>query len=140
MEGSTMIYSRDYRQLHQSLQQLFLRYAFIASILAAAAVATVRVSAATITVPPGGDLQGAINAAQPGDTIILQAGATYIGAFGLPNKQGSSYVTIQSSSLALLPGSDQRVTPVHAGLMPRVLSPGLNQAVISTSPYAHHYQ
>ena len=136
-----MIYSRDYRQWRQSLQGLFLHYAFIASILACAAVATAfRVSAATITVPPGGDLQGAINAAQAGDTIILQAGATYIGAFGLPNKQGSSYITIQTSSLALLPSSDQRVTPEHAGLMAKVLSPGLNEAVISTAPYAHHYQ
>src|SRR5438128_10913167 len=100
MEGSTMIYSPDYRQWRQSLQRLFLRYAFIASILACAAVATAfRVSAATITVPPGGDLQGAINAAQPGDSIILQAVATYIGACGLPDKQGNSYFTMQTSSL-----------------------------------------
>src|SRR2546422_8499563 len=137
-----MIYPWDYKQYCQSLRPLLFHlfhYVFICSMLACATVATAfGVSAATITVPSGGDLQAAINAAQPGDTIVLQAGATYIGAFGLPNKQGSSYITIPSSSLALLPGSDQRVTPVHAGLMPRVLSPGLNQAAISNSPYAHH--
>ena len=30
--------------------------------------------AATLTVNAGGDLQAAINAAQPGDTILVQAG------------------------------------------------------------------
>src|ERR1041384_8464985 len=32
---------------------------------------------ATINVPAGGDLQAALNAAQPGDQIVLQAGAAY---------------------------------------------------------------
>ena len=45
----------------------------------------------------GGDLQAAINNAQPGDTILLQAGATFTGNFILPNKGGSSYITIRSS-------------------------------------------
>src|ERR1041385_3820422 len=60
-------------------------------------------NANTIVVPPGGDIQAAINAAQFGDTIILQAGATYQTAavfspFNLPNKgAGSGYITITSS-------------------------------------------
>ena len=42
--------------------------------------------AATIDVPAGGDLQGALNAAQPGDVIALAPGATYVGNFVLPKK------------------------------------------------------
>jgi len=42
--------------------------------------------AATIAVPSGGDLQAALNAAQPGDVITLEPDATYTGNFILPNK------------------------------------------------------
>ena len=45
-------------------------------------------NAATIAVPAGGDLQAALNAAQPGDVITLAPGATYTGNFVLPNKGG----------------------------------------------------
>src|SRR3989442_7327869 len=104
-----MIYPWDYKQYCQSLRPLLFQlfhYVFICSMLACATVATAfRVSAAIITVPSGGDLQAAINAAQPGDTIVLQAGATYIGTFWLPNKQRRSYITIQSASVEVLPRS-----------------------------------
>ena len=54
-------------------------------------------SAATINVPAGGDLQAALNAAQPGDVITLQPGATYVGNFVLPNKGAlSAFITIRS--------------------------------------------
>src|SRR5262252_7140081 len=62
-----------------------------------------KANANTIVVPPGGDIQAAINAAQFGDTIILQAGATYETPydqtpFNLVNKgNGSGYITITSS-------------------------------------------
>ena len=45
-----------------------------------------KASAATIAVPVGGDLQAAINAANCGDEIILQAGATFAGNFILRYK------------------------------------------------------
>ena len=38
-------------------------------------------AAATITVAAGGNLQAAIDNAAAGDTILLQAGATFIGNF-----------------------------------------------------------
>src|SRR5262249_47683510 len=41
----------------------------------------------------GADLQAAINAAVPGDTLMLAPGASYVGNFVLPNKSGSSYIT-----------------------------------------------
>ena len=37
----------------------------------------------TISVPAGGDFQGALNQAKLGDTVVLQAGATYSGTFTL---------------------------------------------------------
>src|SRR5437016_3059129 len=39
---------------------------------------------ATISVSAGGNLQNALDAAQPGDVISLQAGATFTGPFTLP--------------------------------------------------------
>ena len=39
----------------------------------------------TISVTAGGDLQAALNQAQLGDTIVLQAGAHFAGPFTLPS-------------------------------------------------------
>jgi hypothetical protein len=82
---------------------------------------------ATIAVPVGADLQAAINAAQPGDVIVLDAGATYSGNFELPAKGGASYVMIRSSA-AFAEGT--RVTPATAGLA-KVVSPNAYPAVIT---------
>src|SRR5438046_1400217 len=38
------------------------------------------VTGRSISVPSGADLQAAINTAQPGDELVLQAGATFVGA------------------------------------------------------------
>ncbi|HVG31770.1 MAG TPA: hypothetical protein VM911_01760, partial [Pyrinomonadaceae bacterium] len=57
-------------------------------------------AAKTIKVSAKGDLQSAINAAQPGDTILLEAGASFIGPFTLTAKSSpntdSSYITIRT--------------------------------------------
>src|SRR5262245_2995430 len=47
----------------------------------------------TFTVNAGSNLQSALNQAQPGDLILLQAGATFTGNFVLPNKTGTGWVT-----------------------------------------------
>ncbi len=97
-----------------------------------------------ISLPAGGDLQAALNTAQPGDTIVLEAGAVYTGPFVLPAKVGtntvSDYITIQSSRLSELPAAGTRVTPQHAPLMPRLVSPGGNNVVFRTEEGAHHYR
>ncbi|HUK32920.1 MAG TPA: hypothetical protein VLV86_03355, partial [Vicinamibacterales bacterium] len=93
-----------------------------------------------VTVNAGGDLQAALNNAQPGDTIVLQAGATFTGNFVLPAKSGSAYVTITSSGdLAQLPGSNARIDPSNAPLLAKLKSPNSAPA-IATAPFAHHYQ
>ncbi|HXQ72266.1 MAG TPA: hypothetical protein VN844_17350, partial [Pyrinomonadaceae bacterium] len=57
----------------------FSQFAIYKWIIVAVFLAVTGVSAngATITVAPNGDLQSAINAAQYGDTIIVQAGGVY---------------------------------------------------------------
>ncbi len=51
-----------------------------------------------IKVPPGGNVQAAIEKAASGDIVELQAGAVYNGTINLPNKPLTDFVTIQSSS------------------------------------------
>jgi hypothetical protein len=95
--------------------------------------------AATIIVPAGGDLQGAINAAQAGDTIILQAGAAYVGPFILPLKSGTAYVAIQSSGLLGL-ADGTRVSPAQAASFAKLLSGTVGEPIVKTVAGAHHYK
>jgi len=98
------------------------------------------VSGNIITVRAGGDFQAALNRAKSGDTIVLLAGAKFVGAFVLPNKTGSEFITIQSSELAKLPPDGTRVSPKDAALMPKILSSGKGEPAILTAPNAHHYR
>jgi hypothetical protein len=93
-------------------------------------------------VPADGDLQAALNNARPGDTILLDAGATYVGNFVLPAKNagGRAFITIRSAAAdADLPGSDERITPEFARHLPTLRSPN-GRAVLATAPGAHHYR
>ena len=91
---------------------------FIASIACASAV-----QAATITVNAGGNLQSALDAARPGDTIVLQAGAVFTGDFTLPAKGGADYITIRSSAPdGSLPPAGSRITPSSAPLLAKIRS------------------
>ena len=73
--------------------------------------------ASTITVCASGcaftDFQLALNAAQPGDTILLRAGETFIGNFNLPVKAGSGApILIRSDAPdSALPGPNVRLVP-----------------------------
>ncbi len=88
----------------------------------------------TITVPAGGDFQAALNSAQPGDVIKLQAGATYTGNFVLPNKAGSGWITIRTDAPdSSLPPPGTRVTPANANVMPKIEAPNDSPAVRTCS-------
>jgi len=72
-----------------------------------------------INVNAGGNLQTALNSAQCGDVIELQAGATFAGQFMVPAKNCDSnhWIIIRTSSAdSLLPAEGQRATPCYAGV------------------------
>lgn len=88
----------------------------------------------------GKDLQAALNAAKPGDVISLQAGATFVGNFTLPNKRGKDWIVIRSSaSDASLPTPGTRVKPSDAHLMAKIVSPNTDPA-LRTDAAANHYR
>ena len=73
----------------------------------------------TTTVNAGGDLQTALNNANCGDTIQLQAGATFSGMFTFPAKNcdDNSWIIVRTSaSDSLLPAEGTRMTPCYAGV------------------------
>ena len=100
----------------------------------------IETSGATIFVKSGGNLQAALDRAKSGDTIVLEAGAKFVGSFTLPNKTGAEFITIQSSELAKLPKDGVRVSPKDAALMPKILSSGKNEPALKTAAGAHHYR
>jgi hypothetical protein len=64
---------------------------------------------ALITVAAGGDFQAALNTAQPGDWIVLEAGATWTGNYTAPVRSGdtvpggNNVIVVTSSAFASLP-------------------------------------
>ena len=118
-------------------------------------VCAVQSSAATLHVCASGceysKLQPAIDAAAPGDTILLRAGETFVGPFILRAKASSSaWITIRSDAAdSLLPPEGVRLIPsgkananTSRSLLPRLLGQGgalKTTPVIRTDPGAHHY-
>ena len=115
------------------------------------------VSAATLRVCASGctysNLQPALDAAQPGDTIMLRAGQTFVGNFVLPAKTASStaFITIRSDALdTALPGPSARLVPegrpganTSRSLLARIVGAGgtaKSLAVLRTASGAHHYR
>lgn len=86
-----------------------------------------------IKVNAGGNLQNALNTAQPGDWIAIEGGANFVGPFTLPAKSGAGYIYIQTDGFAGPPG--QRVAG-SAG-MATLLSTG---AVVIANPSSHHFR
>jgi hypothetical protein len=94
----------------------------------------------TIAVAAGGDFQGALDQAQPGDVITLEAGATFTGNFTLPNKSGSTWIVIRSSIAdSNLPPPGTRISPSYSNVMPKIVSPDSEPAIRAASG-AHHYR
>jgi hypothetical protein len=72
-----------------------------------------------IVVNAGGDLQAALKNAHCGDTIELQAGATFTGTFDFPAKScdDNHWIIVRTSAPdGALPAEGQRMTPCYAGV------------------------
>jgi hypothetical protein len=87
----------------------------------------------------GDNLQSALDAAKPGDEIVLQAGAVFTGSFSLPNKSGAGWVVVRTSALDRLPPPGTRVTPAHAPAMAAIVG-SRTQPALHTRAGAHHFR
>jgi hypothetical protein len=93
-----------------------------------------------LTVAAGGDLQAALNAAKSGDTVLLEAGATFVGNFVLPQKGGTGVITVRTSTPdTAFPRPGTRVGPGDGALMPKILT-ATSFPAITTAGAAHHYR
>jgi hypothetical protein len=95
----------------------------------------------TFRVSAGDDLQAALDAAQPGDTILVQAGATFVGNFILRAKPQTTplWIVVRSdASDADLPPAGTRIQPSYAPLLPKLVSPTQDPA-LKTDPGASFY-
>jgi hypothetical protein len=95
--------------------------------------------AADVYVPAGGNLQAALDAAKPGDTIVLQPGATYVGNFRLPVHGGSEYITIRTAPSDQLPPEGTRISPAHLPYLATIKSPNTS-AAMETRPGAAYWR
>lgn len=95
----------------------------------------------TINVKAGGDFQAALERARPGDTIRLQAGASFVGNFNLPTKTGGEFITIRTSATdEQFSRAGARIEPAKsASLLPKISSPNADAAIKATNG-AHHFR
>jgi hypothetical protein len=85
-------------------------------------------------------LQNAIDSSKCGDTIVLQAGSTYIGNFVVPRLSCSNgWVLVQSSAASLLP-VDVRVHPSDDPKMAKIETVKRNVAAVRTESGAHNFR
>jgi uncharacterized protein YjdB len=96
-----------------------------------------------IKVAAGANLQAALDAAQPGDELLLAPGATWTGTFTLTNKGTSTaWITVRTDVPdATLGSPGTRMTPSRAASvkLARILTT-TNMAAIQTSLTAHHWR
>jgi hypothetical protein len=95
------------------------------------------VSGATIVVRADDDLQAALDRARPGDTLLLEPGATFTGNFVLPARDGAKPIVVRTASTdRRLPGPADRIGPEHAALLPKLKSSN-TQPALRTAPGAN---
>lgn len=108
--------------------------------LAAGTVTMFALLGGATRVAPGESLQAAINSAQCGAVIEVDAGAVYDANITLPKKDCTEFITIQSSRAGELP-QGQRIDPtVHGSLLAKLQSVVNAEPVIQTAAGAHHYK
>ncbi|MDG2408491.1 MAG: hypothetical protein P8M53_05715, partial [Pirellulales bacterium] len=107
-------------------------------------VAPTQGTPSVIEVKEGDSLNAALQKAQLGDQIVLDAGARFPGPIVLPAKPafegqgGSPWITIRTSKLSDLPSVGHRVGPEHAESMP-IICTDTSYPAITSEFRAHHY-
>jgi hypothetical protein len=99
-------------------------------------------SGSIITVNSGGNFQAALNSAQPGDTIVVAAGATFVGPFTVPNKtSGSGWIYVRTSALPGLglPLENVRILPSDSGSCFKITA-GSGNDILNFANSAHHFR
>src|SRR3569623_2661815 len=96
-------------------------------------------SGRVIKVPPGGNVQAALEQATSGDIVELQAGATYNGQVTLPSKALADYVTIRSSRYAELPDG-KRVSPADKDKMATIVAGMAGRPAVKAADGSNHYR
>ena len=112
--------------------------AFAAASLVVTSAAPLVQSTQIIDVPAGGNLQQALNAVLPGGTIRLAPGATYLGSFTLPAKNGTEFITITTANAAL-PAEGVRIDPGYKPGLAVIRSPSTSSA-LTTALGASYYR
>ena len=79
--------------------------------------------AGTLTLPAGGDLQAALDAARPGDTISLEAGATFVGNFVLRAQASEARPVVLRTAGADAVAPGERMVPERAAGLAKLRSP-----------------
>jgi hypothetical protein len=107
-------------------------------------MAVVCASAAVTQVPANANLQQYLNAANPGDTLVLPAGASYTGNFVLPVKApnlgtNADYITIITAGFSQS-SSAQRVSPSNAAAMAKIIDPGNGLPAFQAPVYSHYWR
>ncbi|MBI4475629.1 MAG: glycosyltransferase [Acidobacteria bacterium] len=92
----------------------------------------------TIRVAAGASLQRALDEAQPGDRIVLDARAVYRGPFRLPRKDGHAWIVISAGPDARVPPAGHRVRPPDTAAFPKLVA--ASGVVLVADPGAHHYR
>lgn len=97
-------------------------------------------AARTVRVNNASELQPALDAAAPGDTIELVAGATYTGNFRIPAKADNrkEFITIQSTAVDKLPAGG-RVSPQSSAHMARLVTTNADPLLL-VSQRAHNWR
>jgi hypothetical protein len=109
-------------------------------VVLAVAVPQQRSEAGSLNVPAGGNLQDALDNARPGDTIFLEAGATYTGNFVLRARQASESrpITVRTAGSDVIPPGE-RMAPEKASGLAKLQSPN-NVPALATEPHARGWR
>jgi uncharacterized protein YjdB len=117
--------------------------ATVAELPRATVSTTYPTAARQVRVAAGADLQAALDAAQPGDELLLAPGATWTGNFYMRNKGTSTgWITVRTDvSDAALGAPGTRMTPSRAGnlRLARIITPN-SQPALETTLSAHHWR